>query len=66
MVLLGIALGSDKDFAKDHTELIKEFYAHVYKHRFMLSLEDKKALNSIFQELNHHENMRIDGYKVAF
>lgn len=51
MVLLGIALGSDKDFAKDHTELIKEFYAHVYKHRFMLSLEDKKALNSIFQEL---------------
>jgi citrate lyase gamma subunit len=49
MVLLGISLGTNKDFGKDHAELIKEFYAHVYKHRFMLSLEDKKALNSIFQ-----------------
>jgi hypothetical protein len=45
MVVLGVALGANKDFAKDHIELIKEFYAHVYKHRFMLSLEDKKALN---------------------
>ena len=45
MVLLGAALGSDKDFSKDHVEFIKEFYAHVYKYRFMLSMEDKKALN---------------------
>ena len=48
MVLLGIALGSNPDFARDHSEMIKEFYGHVYKHRFMLSLEDKKALNQIF------------------
>jgi hypothetical protein len=48
MVLLGASLGSQPDFQKDHTELIKEFYAHVYKHRFILSLEDKKALSTIF------------------
>lgn len=48
MVVLGISLGSNPDFAKDHPELLKEFYAHCYKHRFLLSLEDKKALNSIF------------------
>jgi hypothetical protein len=45
MVLLGIALGTNKDFATDHVELIKAFYAHVYKHRFLLSMEDKKALS---------------------
>ena len=48
MVLLGAALASNKDFSKDHPELIKEFYAHVFKHRFLLSMEDKKALNTIF------------------
>lgn len=45
MVVLGVALGTNKDFSKDHADFIKEFYAHVYKHRFMLSMEDKKALN---------------------
>jgi hypothetical protein len=48
MVLLGAALGTNPDFSKDHPELIKEFYAHVFKHRFLLSQEDKKALNIIF------------------
>jgi hypothetical protein len=48
MVLLGVALGSNPDFGKDHGDLIKEFYAHVFKHRFMLSAEDKKTLNQIF------------------
>jgi hypothetical protein len=52
MVVLGAALGSNKDFSKDHPELIKDFYAHVFKHRFLLSLEDKKALNTIFQEIS--------------
>ena len=28
--------------------MIKEFYAHVYKHRFLLSADDKSALNTIF------------------
>lgn len=48
MVLLGAALATNKDFSRDHPELIKEFYAHVFKHRFLLSIEDKKALNTIF------------------
>jgi hypothetical protein len=32
--------------------MIKEFYAHVYKHRFLLTNEDKKILNEIFQQMN--------------
>lgn len=52
MVLLGVALGSNPDFSKDHGELIKEFYAHAFKHRFMLSAEDKKTLNQIFDQLS--------------
>lgn len=51
LVILGISLGSNPDFAKDHPELLKEFYAHCYKHRFLLSLEDKKALNQIFDQI---------------
>ena len=31
--------------------MIKEFYAHVYKHRFLLSAEDKTALNTIFTQI---------------
>ena len=52
MVLLGVALGSNKAFQVDHGDIIKDFYGHVYKHRFLLSMEDKKALNTIFQEIN--------------
>ena len=52
MVLLGVTLGSNPDFQKDHAQVIKDFYAHVYKHRFVLSIEDKKALNTIFSEIN--------------
>lgn len=51
MVLLGVALGFNPDFSKDHSGLIKDFYGHVYKHRFMLSLEDKKALSQLFDSL---------------
>lgn len=51
MVLLGVAMGSTKDFEKDHPEMIKEFYAHVYKHRFLLAAEDKKAMNTIFTQM---------------
>ena len=51
MVLLGVAMGSQKDFQKDHPEMIKEFYHHVYKHRFLLSAEDKTALNGIFTQM---------------
>lgn len=51
MVLLGVSMGSHKDFQKDHPEMIKEFYAHVYKHRFLLSAEDKTALNTIFTQM---------------
>ena len=51
MVLLGVTLGGSLDFQKDHPEVIKDFYAHVYKHRYLLSLEDKKALNTIFSEI---------------
>lgn len=51
MVLLGVTLGGSIDFQKDHPEVIKDFYAHVYKHRYLLSLEDKKALNTIFSEI---------------
>ena len=32
--------------------MIKDFYAHVYKHRFLLSAEDKTALNTIFTQMN--------------
>jgi hypothetical protein len=52
MVLLGVTLGGNPEFQKDHPEVIKDFYAHVYKHRFMLSMEDRKALNTIFSEIN--------------
>jgi hypothetical protein len=52
MVLLGVSLGANPDFSKDHADLIKEFYGHCYKHRFMLSLEDKKVLNSIFDKIS--------------
>ena len=52
MVLLGVTLGGSRDFQKDHPDVIKDFYAHVYKHRFMLSMEDRKALNTIFSEIN--------------
>ena len=31
--------------------MIKEFYAHVYKHRFMLSAQDKTALNTVFTQM---------------
>jgi len=31
--------------------MIKEFYAHVYKHRFLLSAEDKTALNAVFTQM---------------
>ena len=31
--------------------MIKEFYAHVYKHRFLLSADDKTALNTIFTQM---------------
>ena len=51
MVLLGVALGSSKDIQKDHPQVVKDFYAHVYKHRFILSHEDKTALNTIFGEI---------------
>jgi hypothetical protein len=48
MVVLGLTLAGNKDFGRDQDELIKEFYGHVFKHRFMLSMEDKKTLNEIF------------------
>ena len=51
MVLFGIAMGSHPDMQKDNPEMIKEFYAHVYKHRFLLSAEDKRALNTIFTQM---------------
>ena len=31
--------------------MIKEFYAHVYKHRFLLSQQDKTALNTVFTQM---------------
>ena len=51
MVLLGVSMGSQKDFQRDHPEMIKEFYSHVYRHRFLLSAEDKTALNTIFTQM---------------
>lgn len=51
MVLLGAAMGSHANFQKDHPEMIKEFYAHVYKHRFLLATQDKQALNTIFTSM---------------
>ena len=44
-------MGSQSNFNKDHPEFIKDFYAHCYKHRFLLSAEDKKALNTIFTQM---------------
>ena len=48
MVLLGVSMGLQKNFQGDHPEMIKEFYQHVYKHRYLLSAQDKTALNTIF------------------
>ena len=52
MILLGLSLSSNQQLAKDNPELVKEFYAHVYKHRFLLTNDDKKVMNEIFQSMN--------------
>ena len=51
MVLFGVSLGSNPDFQVDHPDIIRAFYAHCYKHRFLLQAEDKKALNTIFSQM---------------
>ena len=48
MILLGVALGTNPDYQKDHPDLIKAFYAHCFKHRYVLSINDKKTLAQIF------------------
>ena len=47
-----MALSTNPDFQKDQTELIRLYYAHVYKHRFLFTQSDKKALTEIFSRMN--------------
>lgn len=52
LIMLGVALGSNQNFQKDHAELLTLFYAHVYQHRFLFTQNEKKQLASIFQQIN--------------
>lgn len=58
LVQLGLSLSMNRLFMQDYDDLIKKFYAHCFTHRFLLTKEDKEALNSIFQ---HMEITKIYG-----
>ena len=52
MTLFGVAVGSNPTFSVDHPQIIKDFYAHCFKHRFLLQADDKTNLNTIFADVN--------------